>query len=92
MEAVLAWAGEVGDGLDDMTPEQRKAVLQLVLDDAIIDKHNQVRINLAIPVEVPVSIASASSASAVSNRHKKLRYSWGVGLEAAEGDSAETSR
>ena len=62
MEAVLAWAGEVGDGLDDMTPEQRKAVLQLVLDDAIIDKHNQVRINLAIPVEVPVSIASASSA------------------------------
>ena len=45
-----------------MTPEQRKAVLQLVLDDAIIDKHNQVRINLAIPVEVPVSIASASSA------------------------------
>ena len=62
MEAVLAWAGEVGDGLDDMTPEQRKAVLQLVLDDAIIDKHNQVRINLAIPVEVSVSIASASSA------------------------------
>ena len=62
MEAVLTWAGGVGDGLDDMTPEQRKAVLQLVLDDAIIDKHNQVRINLAIPVEVPVSIASASSA------------------------------
>ena len=51
MEAVLAWAGEVGDGLDDMTPEQRKAVLQLVLDDAIIDKHNHARINLAIPVE-----------------------------------------
>ena len=62
MEAVLAWAGEVGDGLDEMTPEQRKAVLQLVLENAIIDKHNQVRINLAIPAEVPVSIASASSA------------------------------
>ena len=61
MEAVLAWARKVGDGLDEMTPEQRKAVLQLVLENAIIDKHNQVRINLAIPVEVPVSIASASS-------------------------------
>ena len=26
------------------------------------------------------------------NRHEKLRYSWAVGLEATEGDSAEASR
>ena len=71
MEAVLAWAGEVGDGLDEMTPEQRKAVLQLVLENAIIDKHNQVRINLAIPAEVPVSIqrGAAPPESRPSSRH-----------------------
>ena len=45
-------------------------------------------------VGVVLGIDAPKPASAVSNRHKKLRYSWGgvVGLEAAEGDSAETSR
>ena len=39
----------------------------------------------------PVQRKLLSSPGAEDDRHKKLRYSWGVGLEAAEGDSAETS-
>ena len=32
MEAVVAWAREVGKGLDDLTDEQRKEILQMVVE------------------------------------------------------------
>ena len=32
MEAVLAWAREVGQGLDEVTPEQRKEILQMIVE------------------------------------------------------------
>ena len=61
MESVLAWAEKIGEGLDDISPHQRREVLQLVLDEVTIDRDNNVRIPLAIPVEDSVSIASQSS-------------------------------
>ena len=62
METVLAWAGEVGEGLDDLTPEQRKDVLQMVVDEIVIDRENNVNVTLAIPVEdESVAIASYPS-------------------------------
>ena len=33
MEAVLAWAREVGQGLDELTPEQRREILQIIVRD-----------------------------------------------------------
>ena len=62
MATVLAWAGEVGEGLDDLTPEQRKDVLQMVVDEIVIDRENNVNVTLAIPVEdESVAIASYPS-------------------------------
>ena len=61
MESVLAWAEKIGEGLDDLPPQQRREVLQLVLDEVTIDRDNSVRIPLAIPVEESVSFASQSS-------------------------------
>ena len=67
MESVLAWAENVGEGLDDISPQQRREVLQLVLDEVTIDQDNHVRIPLAIPVENSVSFVSQSS-------HKRYRH------------------
>ena len=67
MEAVLAWARDVGQGLDELTPEQRKELLQMVVDEVIVDRDNKVDITLAIPVEPEhpendsVAVASESS-------------------------------
>ena len=42
-----------------MTPEQRKELLQMVVDEVIIDRDNNADITLAIPIE-PESVAIAS--------------------------------
>ena len=51
MEAVLGWAKEVGQGLDELTDEQRKEILQMVVEQVVIDRNNNVDITLAIPVD-----------------------------------------
>ena len=61
MEAVLAWARNVGTGLDEMAPEQRKEVIQLVAEQVIVDRNNDVNITLAIPVDDFVEISSPAS-------------------------------
>ena len=61
MESVLAWAEKLGEGLDEISPNQQREVIQLVLDEVTIDQNNHVRIPLAIPVEDSVSFASQSS-------------------------------
>ena len=67
MEAVLAWAREVGQGLDELTPEQRREILQMIVEQIVIDRDNNVDITLAIPIDEDspesdsVAIASESS-------------------------------
>ena len=77
METVLAWARDVGHGLDELTDEQRKEILQVVLEQVVIDRENNVDITLAIPIDdesreaespdplspEPESVAIASQAS-----------------------------
>ena len=64
MEAVLAWAREVGKGLDELTPEQRKEILQVTVEQVVIDRNNNVDITLAIPIDddspEPESVAIVS--------------------------------
>ena len=50
MEAVLSWAREVGQGLDELTDEQRTEILQMVVEQVVIDRDNNVDITLAIPI------------------------------------------
>ncbi len=51
VEEVLAWAREVGEGLDDLTPEERHDYLQMLVEQVVIDRDNNVHITLAIPVD-----------------------------------------
>ena len=82
MATVLAWAGEVGEGLDDLTPEQRKDVLQMVVDEIVIDRENNVNVTLAIPVEdESVAIASYPSPCKEGNRGKAAPATGGVSAD-----------
>ena len=51
MEEVLAWARKVGQGLDELTPEERHDYLQMLVEQVIIDRDNNVDITLAIPID-----------------------------------------
>ena len=51
METVLSWARNVGQGIDKLTDEQRKEILQMVLEQVVIDRDNNVDITLAIPID-----------------------------------------
>ena len=91
-EAVFAWARDVGQGLDELTAEQRKELLQMVVEEVIIDRNDNVNITLAIPVdskpttEDSVSVQTFENVQTLEhsfgglNRHRKLKYSWGVDL------------
>ena len=64
METVLGWARDVGQGIDELTDERRKEILQMVVEKVVIDRDNNVDITLAIPIDddspEPESVAGAS--------------------------------
>ena len=47
----LAWARKFGQGLDELTPEERHDYLQMIVEQVIIDRDNNVDITLAIPID-----------------------------------------
>ena len=51
METNLARAQNVGQGIDELTDEQRKEILQMVVEEVVIDSDNNVDIALAIPID-----------------------------------------
>ncbi len=51
METVQSWARNVGQGIDELTDEQRKEILQMVVEQVVIDRDNNVDITLAIPID-----------------------------------------
>ena len=51
MEEVLAWAREFGQGLDEVTPEERHDYLQMLVEEVVIDRDNNVDITLALPID-----------------------------------------
>ena len=86
MEYVLEWAEKVGEGLDDLPSEERRDVLQILLDRVMIDRDNNVVITLGIPTDDLVAIGNPEPGYRLSNRHKILRYSWAIDLDATGGD------
>ena len=89
-EAVFAWARDVGRDLDKLTPEQRKGILQMVVEEIIVDRNDKVVITLGIPIESEStagdSVQTLENIQTLEpsfdglNRHGKLKYSWVVGL------------
>ena len=51
METILAWAREVGQDLDELTNERRMEILQMIVEEEVIDRDNNVNITLAIPID-----------------------------------------
>ena len=51
MEEVLAWARKFGQGLDELTPEERHDYLQMLVEQVTIDKDNKVHITMAFPID-----------------------------------------
>ena len=51
MEEVLTWAREFGQGLDEVTPEERHDYLQMIVEEVVIDRDNNVDITLALPID-----------------------------------------
>ena len=64
MKYVLAWAKKVGKGVDKLTDEERKWILQTIVEEVVIDRNDNGKITLAIPVDYnspePESVAFAS--------------------------------
>ena len=46
MENIMAWAGMVGNRLDDVPFEERRDILKLLLDQVVIDSDNNIRFTL----------------------------------------------
>ena len=63
-EHIVEWTRRAGDRLDSLPDEGRREVLELLLDAATIDRHNNVNLTLAIPTEDVVSIAEPSRITA----------------------------
>ena len=61
MECVLEWVGRVGKALDNMSLEQRRETLRMVVDEVVVDRGNGVSLTLAIPLGESVVVASRSS-------------------------------
>ena len=70
MENLVEWAGKFREGLDDLSSEERRRVLLLLVDQVLIDRDNSVNITLAIPTKALVSIASLPS----SGRRASLSF------------------
>ena len=51
METILDWAKKVGKGIDELTDEERKEMLQKIVEQVVIDKDNNVNITLTIPID-----------------------------------------
>ena len=61
MEDIVEWAGRFGQELDDLPDEQRRDVLQLIVEEIVVDGDNNVRITLVIPPKRLVSFAKERS-------------------------------
>ena len=84
MEAVLSWAKEVGQGIDELTDGQRKEILQVVLERVVIDRENNVDITLAIPIDdessaphSPYSLVPEPESVAIASKDASTQF-WHV--------------
>ena len=75
MENIVVWARKVGGRLNDVPFEKRRDILKLLLDQAVIDRDNNVRLTLGIPTDDVVSIKNSESKFAVQDTlaHHRLR-------------------
>ena len=72
---ILRWADKIGEGVDNLSQEDLREVLRLIVEEIVIDRDNRVTITMGIPTNEIVSIeneASHSSPVRVSD-HRGVR-------------------
>ena len=70
VEQVLEWAKRAGEGLVGLSGEERREILNLLLEEGAIDGDNNVTLTLAIPTDEFVSIALPGSDSPSRTRRR----------------------
>ena len=70
IETILDWAEKVGKGIDELTDEERKEMLQKIVEQVVIDRDNNVNITLTIPIDdnTPESEAPGPESVAIASR------------------------
>ena len=53
---IVRWVEKIGEGIDNLPPEDLRKVLGLVVDEIVIDRDNHVTITLGIPTNDLLSI------------------------------------
>ena len=93
METVLAWARNVGQGIDELTDEERKEILQIIVEKVVIDRENNVDITLIIPInddsrepDAPVPDSPESESVAIASN----KYSSGSSLASPASASTQS--
>ena len=56
LQNMTAWSERIGDRLDDLPDEERRELLQSLLDGVTIDRDNNLNLTLAVPTQEFVSI------------------------------------
>ena len=56
IDRVVGWAGMVQGGLDDLTPQERREFLKILLDRVTVDSGNRVNVTMAISIGDLVTI------------------------------------
>ena len=62
-ENIVEWAGKFGKGLDGLPSEERRDVLQLIVDQIMVYGDNNVSITLGIPTKSLVSFEKEGTPS-----------------------------
>ena len=86
LENVAAWSERIGDRLNDLPDEERRELLQSLLDRVTIDRDNNLNLTLAVPTEEFVSIKRPVSGSGSWDRIRSVcgAYANGSGADSAE--------
>ena len=77
---LIEWARKFGEGTEGLNAEQRREILQLLVDGVMIDRDDSVSISLAIPTGELVAIDTPPTSGVIGNYGESLRYSWTVAL------------
>ena len=60
---IVRWVEKIGEGIDNLPPEDLREVLRLVVDEIVIDRDNHVTITRGIPTDGLMSIDKEASPS-----------------------------
>ncbi len=60
---IVRWVEKIGEGIDNLPPEDLREVLRLVVDKIVIDRDNHVTITMGIPTDGLMSIDKEASPS-----------------------------